>query len=179
MFGLGNVQVSKVPAYMVCIAVCIFLSACASDRQGLHPNIRSERDIYNHQEKRDKVVAVARQQLGAAYKYAGNGPRQWDCSGLTYHAFDKVGIRLARTSASMANMAEGIRLAEAKPGDLVFFKKDGRVFHVSIITENSKDRLWVVHSSTSRGVIEEDIYESQYWAKKIYKVISLATLLSN
>lgn len=125
---------------------------------------------------RDRVVATARKELGDTYKYAGNGPERWDCSGLTNHSYSKAGIQIERSANGISKMAKGIELKNAQKGDLIFYKKDGRVFHVSIITENSKDQLWVVHSTTSRGVIEEDVLQSPYWQKKIYKVISLAAL---
>jgi cell wall-associated NlpC family hydrolase len=73
-------------------------------------------------------------------------------------------------------MGPSISQKEVNPGDLVFFKKKGRVFHVSIITDASPSKLWVVHSTTSKGVIKEDIMASRYWREKIYKIISLAEL---
>ncbi len=127
--------------------------------------------------QRDQVIRIARREIGDAYQYAGQGPDRWDCSGLIQHSFSAAGIPLDRTSRDMSKTASGIVLSKARKGDLIFFKKDGRVFHVSLITEYNKEHLWVIHSTTSRGVIEEDIKVSKYWKSKIYKVISLASLL--
>ena len=33
--------------------------------------------------------------------------------------------------------------------------------------KNSKNELLMIHSSTSRGIIEENVYESAYWSKRI------------
>jgi len=157
------------------ISACLYVvsqSSCAVKENA----ITSVSNSSKYRASRDRVVATARKELGDAYKYAGIGPSSWDCSGLTQYSYSKAGIKIGRSSRDIAKMAEAIDLKDAQKGDLIFFKKDGRVFHVSIITENSEDNLWVVHSTTSRGVIEEDILKSLYWEKKIYKVISLAAL---
>ncbi len=77
----------------------------------------------------------------------------------------------------MSESARGIDIEKAQPGDLVFFKRDkGPIFHVSIITAYEKGSLQVIHSTSSRGVIIENILSSPYWNNKIHKVISLASL---
>lgn len=126
--------------------------------------------------QRERVIKSARMHLGDKYNYAGNGPDRWDCSGLVHFAYDKAGLSIERTAKGISKMVGGVTIQEAEKGDLIFFKKEGRVFHVSIITEVTKDHIWVVHSTTSRGVIEEDINASPYWSSKIDKVISLAAL---
>ncbi len=156
-------------ATLLCL---VLLSSCAVGNKVVDSSSSNSK----FRASRDRVVNTARKELGDPYKYAANGPETWDCSGLTQHSYGKAGINIARSSNDISKMAGAIKLKQAKKGDLIFFKKDGRVFHVSIITENSEDHLWVVHSTTSRGVIEEDVLKSPYWEKKIYKVISLEAL---
>ena len=76
----------------------------------------------------------------------------------------------------MSLLGKAIDIEDARSGDLIFYKKNGRVFHVSIISEGSGAELRVIHSTTSRGVIEEDILASPYWSDKMYKIISLTSL---
>jgi len=52
-------------------------------------------------------------------------------------------------------------------------KNEGRVFHVSLVSRVKSDEIWVVHSTTSRGVIEENIMASRYWRPLIHKTVSL------
>jgi len=87
-------------------------------------------------------------------------------------------VRITGSSESMSRLAKPIHLKDSKPADLVFFEKDGRVFHVSIVKKKTTNSFIVVHSTSSRGVIEEDILASTYWRDKIYKVISLESLLN-
>jgi probable lipoprotein NlpC len=150
----------------------VLISSCSVQDKVVNTEMSSS----EFRASRDRVVATARKELGDSYKFAASGPERWDCSGLTHHSYSKAGINIERSSNGISKMVGGIELKDAKKGDLIFYKKDGRVFHVSIITEHSEDNLWVVHSTTSRGVIEEDILKSPYWEKKIYKVISLVAL---
>lgn len=165
------------------LILLIVLSACS--QRTISPAITATKDRYittvvsdKYETDRLSVVKNARKHLGKNYRYAGTGPDDWDCSGLTIAAYQGVDIDLPRTARGMAKLGDDIGVKNAKTGDLVFFIKDGRVFHVSVIAENTGENLWVVHSTTSRGVIEEDILASTYWNKKVYKVISLASLKS-
>lgn len=126
--------------------------------------------------KRSDIVRYSENQIGSKYKYAGRGPRNFDCSGLVNYVYSQANYPLSGSSESMSRLSSGIKQKNVQPGDLVFFKKSGRVFHVSIVVEVSEGEIWVVHSTTSRGVIREDILASQYWREKIYKIISLAEL---
>jgi len=76
----------------------------------------------------------------------------------------------------MSTLAASIDLQNAQPGDLVFFKNKGKVVHVSLISNVTSSSVWVIHATSSRGVIEEDIMASSYWKTKVSKVISLVSL---
>lgn len=113
-------------------------------------------------------MGEAEQLLGTRYKYGGNNPREgFDCSGLTVWAYQQVGLSLPRTSRTQATEGERIREVDARPGDLVYFKRNGTVFHVALIIEAGGGELWVVHSTSSRGVIRENVMASSYWRPKI------------
>lgn len=123
---------------------------------------------------RDIVVTEANKYLGAKYKYAGKGPNHFDCSGLVCTVYAASGFKLCGPSYELANKGVEVKLAQAKPGDLIFFKKDGKVFHVSIVISSETEALWVIHSTTSRGVIKENILSSVYWRSKIYKLVNVS-----
>ncbi|MEL6390701.1 MAG: NlpC/P60 family protein [Bacteroidota bacterium] len=163
---------------LLCSGVVLLLSlqSCSNSSvvKALPPNgtISDDRELT----ARKAVVSFGRSQIGDSYKYAGNGPHTWDCSGLTSKAYESIGITLPRSSGQMSRLSGEINLADALPGDLIFFARDGRVIHVSIVTEYRNGSLWVVHSTSSRGVIEEDVLASRYWKEKIFKVLSLKAL---
>lgn len=121
---------------------------------------------------RTDIVTHAQELLGTRYKYGGNTPREgFDCSGLTRFLYQNAGLDLSRVSRDQADEGRKIRPSEARPGDLVFYKRPGgKVFHVSVIVQASANEIWVIHSTSSRGVIRENILASSYWKPKIYQV---------
>lgn len=127
---------------------------------------------------RSSFVSIAKDRIGSAYKFASTGPERFDCSGLVTYSLDKLSIGLQGSSASMSKIAKGIELKDAEAGDLVFFKDKGKIFHVSIVSRVKGNQIWVVHSTSSKGVVEEELMQSAYWKNKIYKLISFNSLLN-
>lgn len=117
---------------------------------------------------RQEVIAFAKEQLGARYRYSGKDPRGFDCSGFTYYVLNKFDITLPPSSKHQEDEGESIKIKEVKAGDLVFFKrvKIGKPFHVALVVSNNRDGLKVIHS-TSRGVVIDNVSKSDYWRPKI------------
>ena len=69
------------------------------------------------------VVAKAREYLGVPYLWGGTDPSKGlDCSGFTQLVYKSQGIHLPRVSTQQATAGQAVRsLAEAQPGDLLFF----------------------------------------------------------
>ena len=68
------------------------------------------------------VAAYASQFVGAEYKWGGNDPSGWDCSGFVKYVYARYGVNLPRTAAEQARAGTAVAsLAEAVPGDLLFF----------------------------------------------------------
>lgn len=120
--------------------------------------------------KSDAVVDTARSLIGSKYRYGGNSLRGFDCSGLTSFVFDKHQIALPRQSSDQYRFGRKISRMDARPGDLVFFTQRGRVNHVAIVGSVVRGDLTLIHSTSSRGVIEESLDGSAYWSKR-YKGI--------
>ncbi|MEL6276861.1 MAG: C40 family peptidase, partial [Bacteroidota bacterium] len=120
------------------------------------------------QRLRNQIVDYSEELVGTKYRYGGVNPRSgMDCSGLTNYVFQNAGITLQRSSGEQAKDGSSIKLKDAQPGDLVFFKKGGRVFHVAVITNYDGNNMQVVHSTTSRGVIKEEVLHNSYWGPKV------------
>jgi len=142
----------------------LMLSSCRT------VSIYESGDISN---ERKTIIEDARGLLGSSYEYAARGPKKFDCSGYVGYVYNLSGMRISGSASHLLDQGRPININDALPGDLIFYKHDGRVFHVSMITQNRGDELWVIHSTTSRGVIEEDILASTYWRPMIYKTVSL------
>ena len=89
------------------------------------------------------VVAEARKYLGVPYLWGGTDPaRGLDCSGFTKLVYGNLGIELPRTSSQQATAGTAVAsLADARPGDLVFFDHSpGRpgIDHVGIYVGDGK-----------------------------------------
>jgi peptidoglycan DL-endopeptidase CwlO len=89
------------------------------------------------------VVTEARKYLGVPYLWGGTDPAKGlDCSGFTKLVYGKLGIELPRTSSQQATAGTAVAsLADARPGDLVFFDHDGSrpgIDHVGIYVGDGK-----------------------------------------
>ncbi|WP_423800734.1 LysM peptidoglycan-binding domain-containing protein [Neobacillus sp. SAB-20_R2A] len=102
------------------------------------------------------VIEEAKKYLGSPYKWGGNTPAGFDCSGFTVYVFNKVGISLPRTAATQWDATTPV--ASPSIGDLVFFQtyKLGPS-HVGIYLGNNK-----FISAASTGVTISDM-TSTYW----------------
>jgi len=106
---------------------------------------------------RARVLREAAKLKGVPYRYGGTTPRGFDCSGYTGYVYKKAGKTLPRTSRAQYSATKHISRTTAKPGDLVFFKSGGRVYHVGIYAGGNM--LW--HSSRpGRPVAKAKIWTS-------------------
>ncbi|MEM8523688.1 MAG: C40 family peptidase [Bacteroidota bacterium] len=136
------------------------------------PSYNIDRD----EKLRTEIIAYAKQHIGVSYKYGGTTPKGFDCSGFTSHVMSEFNIPLNRTSKDQAAQGRKIVVRNAKPGDLIFFSKSGRIFHVSIVASNKNGQLMVIHSTSSRGVVIDNITNSKYWYPKIHSVRDISQI---
>ncbi len=87
---------------------------------------------------RAKVVSFARKQIGDTYTAGGNGPNNFDCSGLTQFVFRVAANKeLPHQSRAQYGKVSRIPKSKAQPGDLVFFFERG-AHHVGIYIGKGK-----------------------------------------
>ena len=115
------------------------------------------------------LVKEAQKHIGSKYKYGGTTPKGFDCSGFVSYVYDKVDINLPRSSAAQAQKGTKITQGAAKAGDLLFFRlgKKGKTSHVAMVVSNDERGMEIIHSTTSRGVMQENIGNSTYWQEKL------------
>lgn len=99
---------------------------------------------------RQKVVSEAKKHIGLRYVWGGTSlSKGADCSGFCHAVYRACGVstsKLPRASYSMAASSVGktVSLANAKPGDLVFYGNTrGQVDHVALYIGNNQ----VIHES--------------------------------
>lgn len=96
---------------------------------------------HNRVYKNSYIVSTAKSKIGKKYKWGGNGPYKYDCSGFTKEVFRRNGIYIPRNSWNQAKM--GMKVSNTRylrKGDLVFFssKKNKKVDHVGIYIGHGK-----------------------------------------
>lgn len=110
------------------------------------------------------VINEAKNYLGVRYRSGGTTRAGMDCSGLVTTVFKQFDFTLPRSSKDMAKVGVTIKKNNIEPGDLVFFKTNGRsvINHVGIVVDVNGDEFKFIHSSTSRGVIISSYNEPYY-----------------
>ena len=119
---------------------------------------------------RNKLIREAEKHKGIKYKYGGTDPKGFDCSGFTHYVCSKYNIKLSRTSAYQSKQGNEISLSKTKAGDLLFFGRHGRsgkIQHVGMVIKNNSEGLFMIHSSSSRGICVDNVTNSKYWKPKL------------
>lgn len=149
---------------LICVALMFITSQCSV----LQP-ITATKGVSSDNPTRHNIVNYAKKQQGVPYKYAGRNPRGFDCSGFTYYVYNEFNIELTPVSRVQETEGRKVLLKDAQAGDLIFFRKSraGSVFHVALVVDNGPNGISVIHSTSSRGVIVENISQSSYWKSKI------------
>jgi peptidoglycan DL-endopeptidase CwlO len=127
-------------------------------------------------EMRRQIVEYATGLVGTPYRYTGCSTKGFDCSGFTSYVLSNFNLSLPRTSTGQSTLGKPIKFKEAQPGDLLFFGRGNRIQHVAIVVTNDKKELMMVHSSSSHGVIIENVNTSDYWKKRIMFAVDLESL---
>ncbi|MGV9571712.1 NlpC/P60 family protein [Streptomyces nigra] len=83
-----------------------------------------------------RAIRFAERQLGKPYRWGAEGPKSYDCSGLTQRAWAHAGTRIPRTSQEQWARLERIPLTEMRPGDLVIYFPDAT--HVALYIGRGK-----------------------------------------
>lgn len=116
---------------------------------------------------RESLIAYANSLQGTPYVYGGKKRSGFDCSGFVSHVYSNQGIVVEGNSNYQATLGKKIPVRNAKVGDLIFFGKGKRISHVALVAKKTRNQLVVIHCTSSRGVVQQDIQNSEYWQPKI------------
>ncbi|MEU2156569.1 NlpC/P60 family protein [Streptomyces sp. NPDC019396] len=75
-------------------------------------------------EKGRQAIAFATAQIGKPYEWGAEGPRSYDCSGLTSQAWAAAGRTIPRTSQEQWRLLPRVDVKDMRPGDLIIYHAD-------------------------------------------------------
>ena len=164
------------------------------DNKALYYTLTSIKSGTQTNSIRNDLLKYAAQYAGNPYKWGGSSlTHGTDCSGFAMRVYQKFGYKLPRTSRAQSHCGTKIAVEDARPGDLIFYAKKGRVYHVAIyagegktieaaneklgicsLRANRKNAVWAVHlikDENENKVTESDIDEKNTSAKDQGKLL--------
>jgi len=109
------------------------------------------------------IVSTAKKYIGVKYRYGGNDPRGFDCSGFSNYIYRKNNYKIPRSAKAQFRAGKRITIKRARPGDLVFFKiYRNRISHVGIYLGNYS----FIHSPRSGKRVSCEDMRKDYWRKR-------------
>jgi cell wall-associated NlpC family hydrolase len=148
---------------LIPVLVSASLAACAGQSAvKSRPQTTGSTDQPSHSVSQ-QAASIAARQVGAPYRYGGNAPTGFDCSGLVHYSYLQAGKAVPRTTTQLWGGTSAIHRDEIRPGDILFFRIDGKVSHVGMYLG---DNRFVHAPSTGRSVsiesLNSDFYRSAF-----------------
>jgi murein DD-endopeptidase len=107
-----------------------------------------------------KIAKLAEAQVGSPYRYGGDSPTGFDCSGLVYYVYTQAGVSVPRTAEAQFDHLPRVERRDLQPGDLVFFRGEGNGgLHVGVYIGSG----WFVHAPDSGKAVEGARLDNPYW----------------
>ncbi|MBT8913715.1 hypothetical protein BTI61_04645 [Lactobacillus delbrueckii subsp. bulgaricus] len=120
--------------------------------------------------KRNKVVKMAKKQVGKRYVYGATGPNAFDCSGLTSYVYSHaIGKYISRTTYSQVYQGKTVKVSTVslKKGDLLFWGSKSSPYHVGIYVGGGQ----YVHAATPSQGVRKQYLSSYFWPSTAKRVI--------
>ncbi|AUD79094.1 NlpC/P60 family protein [Kangiella profundi] len=158
----------SLPQYLVILAASFWLFACSSAPERTH-STQPQQGYKNLQplpDKGENIALTAQSMIGKRYLYGGSSPQQgFDCSGLVYFTHTQVGDYVPRTSRDQLYASRKISLDELQPGDLLFYRIDGKPSHVGIYIGDKQ----FVHAPSSGKKVSITTMDNPYFKPRLIR----------
>ena len=120
----------------------------------------------------ETAVRAALEQLGTPYRFGGNGPQGFDCSGLVRYSYGTAGLTLPRDTRQQRRLGQRVAdPAQWRPGDLLFFTRSrGRALHVVLFIGDGE----FVHAPSSGGQVRIERVDAPHWKRRFIEARRVA-----
>lgn len=109
-----------------------------------------------------KLEELIDQEMGKPYQWGAEGPDSYDCSGLVYSIYGRLGISLPRVARDQSKTGILVAKEDLEYGDLVFFARDGKnINHVGIYVGDGM----FVHAPQTGDVVKATTLLSGYYER--------------
>jgi peptidoglycan DL-endopeptidase CwlO len=117
----------------------------------------------------DSLIVYAKKFVGIPYKWSGNTPAGFDCSGFVSFVYAHYCVSLPRSSVDYFNVGVPVSSDSCRKGDIILFSGTDNnlavVGHVGIVISNPGEPISFIHSSSSKkhlGVIISELKGTGY-----------------
>ena len=136
------------------------------ENRAVYYSLSSVKEGAKYNEVREKILEKALSCVGNPYVWGGTSLTHGaDCSGFVQTLYGMFGYKLPRVAAAQSRVGTQIPVSDAAPGDLIFFAKNGYVYHVAMYAGDGKT---VEAYSSQYGIITTELSDrSAVWATRI------------
>jgi len=152
-----NVIISQTARFvrkLVSVLIAASLVGCAS--QSVQAPAHPAGQAYS---PASQAAAVALQQIGTPYRYGGSSPQGFDCSGLIYYSYLRVGKNVPRTTGALWSGTHAVPKGQMQVGDVLFFRVEGKMSHVGMYIGDDQ----FVHAPASGRTVSVDSLRSGFY----------------
>lgn len=136
------------------------------ENQACYYTLTSVKSGVPQDQQRKAVVEFASQFIGNPYVWGGTSLTEGaDCSGFVQSIFREYGYELPRVAEDQAQYGTKIPVEDAQPGDLVFYARNGYIYHVVLYAGDGKT---IEAKGTKYGIVQDDLNtENAVWAVRV------------
>lgn len=113
----------------------------------------------------ERAATIALDQVGVPYRYGGNSPAGFDCSGLVHYSYAGAGLAIPRTTTGLWQALAPVDARQMRTGDLLFFDIQGKMSHVGMYLGGGR----FVHAPSSGRVVTVERLDDAYYSRALIR----------
>ncbi|MFA5073072.1 MAG: C40 family peptidase [Nitrospirota bacterium] len=108
----------------------------------------------------EQAARAAISMVGKSYKYGGDSPAGFDCSGLVRYSYRTAGLDLPHGTNHLKAISRSVGKRGMQKGDILFFdEKGGKYSHVGIYIGSNQ----FIHAPNANRSVQKESLHDPYW----------------